>query len=163
MGRLAKRGVKAIFHNTLASSEYGLIDQRNFQPRPSYWAALLWRRLMGTVVLDAGSSREGLHLYAQCLRGHPGGVALLAINNSRTNRSDITLPTASVRYTLSAPTLQSASVILNGQPLKLDSNDDLPEISGRAAAAGPMHFAPATITFVTIPDAANAACAAIKG
>jgi len=25
MGRLAKRGVKAIFHNTLASSEYGLI------------------------------------------------------------------------------------------------------------------------------------------
>ena len=76
MGRLAKRGVKAIFHNTLASSEYGLIDQSDFRPRPNYWAALLWRRLMGTVVLDAGSPREGLHLYAQCLRGHPGGVAL---------------------------------------------------------------------------------------
>ena len=55
MGRLAKRGVKAIFHNTLASSEYGLIDQSDFRPRPNYWAALLWRRLMGTVVLDAGS------------------------------------------------------------------------------------------------------------
>ena len=163
MGRLAKRGVKAIFHNTLASSEYGLIDQSDFRPRPNYWAALLWRRLMGTVVLDAGSPREGLHLYAQCLRGHPGGVALLAINNSRTDRSEITLPTASVRYTLSASNLQSASVMLNGKPLKLDPNDDLPEINGRATAAGPMHFAPATITFVAIPEAANAACAAVKG
>ena len=163
MGRLAKRGVKAIFHNTLASSEYGLIDQSDFRPRPNYWAALLWRRLMGTVVLDAGSPREGLHLYAQCLRGHPGGVALLAINNSRTDPSEITLPTASVRYTLSAPTLQSASVMLNGQPLKLDPNDDLPGINGRATATGPMHFAPATVTFLAIPEAANAACAAIKG
>jgi heparanase len=163
MGRLAKRGVKAIFHNTLASSEYGLIDQSDFRPRPNYWAALLWRRLMGTVVLDAGSPREGLHLYAQCLRGHAGGVALLAINNSRTDRSEITLPTASVRYTLSAPILQSASVILNGQPLKLDPTDDLPEINGRTAADGPIHFAPATITFLAIPEAANAACAAING
>ena len=163
MGRLAKRGVTAIFHNTLAASEYGLIDQSNFQPRPNYWAALLWRRLMGTVVLDAGPSREGLHLYAQCLRGHPGGVALLAINNSRQNRSEITLPTASERYTLSAPSPESTSVMLNGQPLKLDPKDDLPEIDGRATALGEISFAPATITFLAIPEAANAVCAAIKG
>jgi len=163
MGRLAKRGVKAIFHNTLASSEYGLIDQRNFQPRPNYWAALLWRRLMGTVVLDAGPSREGLHLYAQCLRGHPGGVTLLAINNSRSDRSEITLPIASERYTLSAPTPESALVMLNGQPLKLDPKDDLPEIDGRATAPGQISLAPATITFLAIREAANAACAATKG
>jgi heparanase len=162
MGRLAKRGVKAIFHNTLASSEYGLIDQTEFRPRPNYWAALLWRRLMGTVVLDAVSPWEGLHLYAQCLRGHPGGVTLLAINNSRTDRGEITLPIGSVRYTLSAPTLQSASVMLNGQPLKLEPNDDLPEINGRAAAAGPIQFAPATVTFLAIPEAANTACAAFE-
>jgi hypothetical protein len=163
MGRLAKRGVQAIFHNTLASSDYGLIDQSDFRPRPNYWAALLWRRLMGTVVLDAGSPRKGLHLYAHCLRGHPAGVALVAINNSRTERSEVTLPIASVRFTLSAEPLQSASVMLNGQALKLDPNDDLPEINGRAAAAGPIQFAPATITFLAIPEAANTACAAVEG
>ena len=81
----------------------------------------------------------------------------------RTDRSEITLPTASVRYTLSASNLQSASVMLNGRALKLASNDDLPEINGRATAAGLMHFAPATITFVAIPEAANAACAAVRG
>ena len=163
MGRLAKRGVQAIFHNTLASSEYGLIDQSDFQPRPNYWAALLWRRLMGTVVLDGGEPREGVHLYAHCLRGHPGGVALLAINNSRADRSEITLPAASMRYTLSAPIPESAVVLLNGQPLKLGPNDDFPEINGRATAPGQISFSPATITFLAIPGAANPACAATKG
>ena len=163
MGRLAKRGVQAIFHNTLASSEYGLIGQSDFQPRPNYWAALLWRRLMGTVVLDAGVSREGLHLYAQCLRGHPGGVVLLAINNSRADRSEITLHAASARYTLSALTPESAVVMLNGQPLKLGPNDDLPEINGRATAPGQISFSPATITFLAVPEAANAACVAARG
>jgi hypothetical protein len=43
LGRLAKRGVKVAFHNTLASSEYGLLDQDTLAPRPNYWAALLWR------------------------------------------------------------------------------------------------------------------------
>lgn len=36
-----------IFHNIFASSEYGLLDQTTFAPRPNYWAALLWRKLMG--------------------------------------------------------------------------------------------------------------------
>jgi heparanase len=157
-GRLAKRGVQAIFHNTLASSEYGLLDQSDFRPRPNYWAALLWRRLMGNVVLDAGSPREGLHLYAHCLRANPGGVALLAINNSRTKGSEITLPAASVRYTLSSSPLQSDSVMLNGQPLNLGPNDALPEIEGRAIPAGQVRFAPATITFLAVPEPANAAC-----
>jgi hypothetical protein len=45
LGRLARRGLGAVFHNTLAASEYGLLEQDTFAPRPSYWAALLWRRL----------------------------------------------------------------------------------------------------------------------
>ena len=52
-GRLAKRGVKVIMHNTLASSDYGLLDENTLAPRPNYWASLLWRKFMGTTVLDA--------------------------------------------------------------------------------------------------------------
>ena len=40
MGRLAKRGADVIFHNTLAASDYALIDDVTMEPRPSYWAAL---------------------------------------------------------------------------------------------------------------------------
>ena len=39
---------------------------------------------MGTTVLESGIPiQDGLHVYAHCLRGTPGGVALLAINNNR--------------------------------------------------------------------------------
>ncbi len=70
-----------VAHNTLAASDYGLIDEVTLEPRPNYWSAVLWRKMMGTTVLDAGRSPvPSLHLYAHCLRDHPGGVALLAIN-----------------------------------------------------------------------------------
>jgi hypothetical protein len=77
LARSAREGVKVVFHNTLASSEYGLLDQNTFEPRPNYWAALLWRRLMGSTVLNAGPLQPEVHLYAHCLRGGPGGVTLL--------------------------------------------------------------------------------------
>lgn len=158
LGRLAGRGVAVIFHNTLASSEYGLLDQRDFTPRPNYWAALLWRRLMGSVVLDTGPLQPGLHIYAHCLRGRPGGVALLAINNSPSERGLIDLPMPGERYTLSAETLQSHEVKLNGRPLALGPGDRLPALSGAPVAPGSVALAPATITFITVPQAGNAAC-----
>jgi len=158
MGRLAKTGVTVIFHNTLASSEYGLLDQNTFTPRPNYWAALLWHRLMGTTVLDAGPSRAGLHLYAHCMRGHAGGVTLLAINNSRTQPSSLDVPTAAERYTLTAPQLEAATVQLNGHHLRLGPNDALPTLQGANVPAGTVTLAPTSITFFTIAGAANRGC-----
>ena len=55
LGVLAKRGVQVNMHNTLASSDYGLLDEKTYEPRPNYWAALLWRTFMGTTVLDPGA------------------------------------------------------------------------------------------------------------
>jgi heparanase 1 len=61
LGRQAQRGVQTVMHNTLATGEYGLIDRETMTPRPNYWAALLWRRLMGTTVLDPRVPlREGM-------------------------------------------------------------------------------------------------------
>jgi hypothetical protein len=54
LGRLARAGVRVVMHNTLAASDYGLLEERTFRPRPNYWGAPLWRHLMGTTVLDAG-------------------------------------------------------------------------------------------------------------
>jgi hypothetical protein len=78
-------------HNTLVASDYGLLDEDTFEPKPNYWGAVLWRKFMGTTVLDAGvKNGAGLHVYAQCLRGTPGGVALLAINTDTTASRTIT-------------------------------------------------------------------------
>src|ERR1700704_855764 len=63
-GRLARQGVQVVMHNTLAASDYGLLDETNLAPRPNYWGALLWRKLMGTTVLDSGIPiQPGLHTY----------------------------------------------------------------------------------------------------
>lgn len=158
MARLAKKNVQAIFHNTLAASDYALIDDTTWEPRPDYWAALLWRRLMGQVVLDAGANAGELHLYAQCLRNHPGGVGLVAINLSRTKAAAIALPTAAQRYTLSADELQSKTVKLNGKALALLPDDSLPTLTPAAVRKGTVSFAPATITFLAIPGAEAKAC-----
>ncbi|HEU0081906.1 MAG TPA: hypothetical protein VFQ87_03465, partial [Bradyrhizobium sp.] len=158
LGRLAKAGVQVVMHNTLAASDYGLLDETTLTPRPNYWGALLWRRLMGTTVLDSGVPVEqGLHVYAHCRRDAPGGVTLLIINTDPIASRSITLRSASQRYTLDAATLRSTIVRLNGTALALDDKDELPSIESLPAAPGILTFAPATITFLTIA-ASNDAC-----
>ena len=159
LGRLAAKGVQVHIHNTLASSDYGLLDENTFAPRPKYWAALLWRKLMGTIVLDPGPSPAlSLHLYAQCLRGIQGGVVLLAINLDRAMSQSINLPTPAERYTLNAQDLTDTRVQLNGSELGLGAHDELPELAGTPTQSGPVNFAPTTLTFLAIPQAHNAAC-----
>lgn len=159
LGRLAKEGVQVVMHNTLAASDYGMLDEKTLEPRPKYWGALLWRRLMGTTVLDAGVPiAMGLHIYAHCLRDTPGGVSLLVINNDRNAPRALSLPTTSMRYTLDAVELSAPEVRLNGRALKLGAGDRLPPMQGVPAEAGISTFAPATITFLAMPAAANGAC-----
>ena len=157
LGRLAKAGVQMVAHNTLAASDYGLLDEKTLRPRPNYWAALLWRRLMGTIVLDAGV-HEGAHLYAHCRRSVRGAVTLLAINTDRTNAASLRLPATSERYTLSADDLQSVEVRLNGTVLELGPNDDFPRLAAVTSPPGSVEIGPATITFLTVGDAKNRAC-----
>lgn len=146
-------------HNTLESSDYALLDENDFTPKPTYWAALLWRRLMGTTVLDSGApTGPGLHVYAHCQRGTDGGVALVALNTDRDRSRTLSLPAAAQRYTLSADPLDSKTVRLDGQVLQLGPGDALPELAGTPAPAGELTLAPATITFLTVPTADNPAC-----
>jgi heparanase len=159
LGRLAKAGVQVVMHNTLAASDYGLLDERTLQPRPNYWGALLWRQLMATTVLDSRVSvSSGLHVYAHCQRDAPGGVALLVINTDRDAPHALKLPTPSMRYTMDAAKLQDTDVRLNGRTLALRTGDELPAIAGAPASAGTVTFAPTTITFLAIPQAGNKAC-----
>jgi hypothetical protein len=158
LGTLAKKGVQVVMHNTLDASDYALVDETTLIPRPNYWSALLWRKLMGTTVLDAGvSPSANLHLYAHCLRNEPGGVALLAINADRTASQELMVPGRSERYTLTGA-LMDKTVDLNGSELNVGADGDLPQLKGRTQAAGRVRFVPTSITFLAFPDAGNASC-----
>lgn len=156
---LARRGVKVIMHNTLAASDYGLLDQNTLEPRPNYWASVLWHKLMGTTVLDTRvAAIPNAYVYAQCLEGRPGGVTLLVINADRQRSFDLNMPTAGERYTLTAKQLEDTTIELNGKPLQLTSGGDLPQFKGETVKAGRVSLAPTSITYLSVSDAGNADC-----
>jgi Glycosyl hydrolase family 79, N-terminal domain len=159
LGRLARAGVQIVMHNTLAGSDYGLLDEVTFLPRPNYWAALLWRQFMGSVVLDSGIPvQQGLHVYAHCRRQNPGDVVLLVINNDPRDSRELLLPNSSSRFTLDAATLQDVTVRMNGTVLAEGALDRFPEQAGIPTDPGLVRFAPVTITFLVISGANNGNC-----
>lgn len=154
LGSLAKKGVQVVMHNTLAASEYSLIDQDTHLPKPNYWAALLWAKLMGTEVYEAGKGAPGVYLFAHNLKGNKNGKALLVINTNRQS-TIIHAPSEADQYTLTSDELQGSTVLLNGQELKLNDNDTLPAITGRKIKAGNVELPATSITFITFNDTGN--------
>ncbi len=155
--RLARQGLDAIFTHALISGTNGIIDEQTFAPNASYWGAVLWRRLMGTGVLDTGTQRSGAHRYAHCLRGVPGGVALLVINYGTTPDS-IEARGAADLYALSSADMLGRTVKLNGTPLTLTPDDQLPDMRPYRIDGGTIRIAPASIAFIALPEANNSAC-----
>jgi hypothetical protein len=81
LGVLAQKGVQVIMHNTLSASDYGLIDQQTLEPRPNYWAAILWHKVMGSIVLEAPQAGiSATRIFAHCLPAMNGGVGILVLN-----------------------------------------------------------------------------------
>ena len=81
-----------IFHNTLASSDYGYLARQVFDPRPNYFAVLLWNHLMGTTAYDSAEPvREGAHVYVHSRKDGKEGKVYLIINNSRTKTTTVEL------------------------------------------------------------------------
>ena len=151
LGSLAKKGVQVVMHNTLAASEYSLIDQDTHLPKPNYWAALLWAKLMGTKVYEAGKGTSGVYLFAHSLKGGKDGIALLVLNPNL-SATTISIPTGAEQYTLTANELQSDRVKLNGEELKLSEDDMLPAIKYKKIKAGNVELPSASISFMVFEN-----------
>ena len=142
-----------IFHNTLASSDYGFLERQTFNPRPNYFAVLLWNRLMGTTCYDTQEPiREGAHVYAHSRRDGRDGAAYLVINNNRKEATTVELPKEADVYALSGEggNMRATTMTLNGRPLALDEKDALPDLSPARQAAGMAVVAPGGCTFFVL-------------
>lgn len=158
-GTLARKSVKVVMHNTLAASDYGLLDEKTFEPRPNYWAAVLWNRTMGTTVLDPGAASEStLRIYAHCMKHGPGGVTVLALNTDEKEEHTLDVSVSGERLTLTAPALTSTSVTLNGRELKAKADGSLPDIDGQPFKAGSIRLPTRSITFLRMRSAGNKNC-----
>jgi heparanase len=156
-GVLAQKGVQVVMHNTLAASDYALIDQETFNPRPNYWAAVLWAKVMGTTVLASPKSpAPELRLFAHCLKGQKGGVGLLALNTGSAVQS-LKVGDKATAWLMTGEPIDTRAVKVNGAEPSLDAKGALKGLDG-VAAKGSLSVPAQSIAFVAVADANNAAC-----
>ncbi len=156
-GLLAQKGAEVVMHNTLAASDYALIDQDTLAPRPNYWAAVLWQRTMGTTVLASPASPSAeLRLYAHCLPSRKGGVGVMALNIGRAAQT--LRPGRGAKAWLMAGTpLDSREITINGRTPKLNAKGGLDGLTAMPVKAA-LTLPGQTIAFVAVPGANNPAC-----
>ena len=151
LGTFVKVTNGVIFHNTLASSAYGFLEHGTFEPRPNYFAVLLWTMLMGTEVYESGIELQpGAHIFAHSRKDGKEGLAYLAINNSKEEATVLDLPKEADVYLLSADFTRCETMKLNGRDLVLGENDELPDLSPVKVSAGELVLEPETIAFIVL-------------
>lgn len=154
---LAQKGLQVVMHNTLAASDYALIDRDTLNPRPNYWAAVLWRRTMGqTVLASPKSPSPALRLYAHCHAGKPGGVAVMALNTGEAAQR-INLGGTGLGWTMTATPLDTRKVLVNGHQPALHADLKFTGLEG-ATISGTTTIPGQSVAFFAIPGAANPAC-----
>jgi hypothetical protein len=156
LGRSARQGVRVFMHNTLAASDYGLLDEHSYDPRPDYWAALLWKRTMGTTVLAAPAPVGEMRVYAHCLPQRGGGVGLVAVNPGDAPRQ-LATGRGGLAWVMQAPSLDSRAVTVNGRQPRLEANGAFSGLDGAPVRAG-LSVPARSIAFVAVRGAANPAC-----
>lgn len=151
LGSFATISDGVIFHNTLASSDYGFLAHTVFDPRPNYFAVLLWNRLMGSTVYKVDTPvPEEVYAYAHSRKDGKVGVVYLIINTSEQEAITLDLPCDAQQYTLSADHLRSTIMKLNGTPLVLGPRNKLPDLKPVLQPAGTLELPAASCTFLVL-------------
>jgi len=143
LGQYAKTGVKRHSRWCLEGGDqftFVNISESTFSVLPDYWVAILFKRLVGTKVLQATSSFTQTLVYAHCGKA-PGSVTLIVINPSSASVTlNLTGLTSLQRseYIFTADSLSSYVIKLNSKPLYINSDGSLPMMTGIPGSGQPV-------------------------
>ncbi|XP_021299782.1 heparanase-like protein 2 [Herrania umbratica] len=178
LGMTSNFNHKVYCRQALIGGNYALLNTTTFVPNPDYYGALLWHRLMGSRVISATQDvSPHLRVYAHCAKQKPG-ISLLFINLSGEKSFEVTLSNAidmqvkpnfefkgsqnreEYHLTPADGNIQSDVMLLNGNPLKLKGESDIPELKPtRVDPKTPISVASHSIVYVTIKDFHAPVCA----
>jgi heparanase 1 len=168
LGKMARRGTPVVIRQSLTGADYGLLAEPSLDPRPDYFATLLWRRLMGARVLAATVQKTPtLRAYAHCTAAEApgfraGAVTVLAINLDASQPIHLALDGVGggfrAAFIVSADDLQAPVAKLNGTPLIADADGTLPALTPATGVGRSMIVPAASYAFIVFPDANAAAC-----
>lgn len=166
LGLMARRGQPVVVRQSLTGADYGLLSEPDLEPRPDYFASVLWKRLMGSTVLGLDLGRERtLRAYAHCAAGVEGGVTVVLVNPDPERGAFAQLEGLSAAraraYRLQAVDGGRAST-LGGRPLAVEDDGALPPMTGvleRLDPSSPELYLPASsYGFFVLEDAEHPAC-----
>ena len=135
-----------------------------YEVLPDYWATWLWKKLMGTGVINATvSGAREIRSYAHCTLDRPTAATILIINVDEVERN-VTLPPAVGgeyelwRTTAPGGDITSTRVNLNGAMLRVSPEGSPPPFPAGVGFNSQLTIAPHTYAFVVVPGAAVAEC-----
>lgn len=169
LGKMARRGTPVVVRQSLTGADYGLLSEPTLDPRPDYFATVLWRKLMGARVLAATIAKSPtVRAYAHCAGGDVaprGAVTVLAINLDA--MQPVTLAVdfvggvgggARQSWVVTADALDAPVARLGGAPLAVADDGTLPPMNPASGSGSSIVLPPASYAFVVFPDAGAAAC-----
>ncbi|ESO97017.1 hypothetical protein LOTGIDRAFT_231761 [Lottia gigantea] len=169
LGLSAKMGLQGVMRQSFYGGNYGLIDA-NLDPNPDYWLTVLYKRLVGNIVLDIGTSTNtNLRYYAQCANinstmGYKVGDVVVYLMNIGGEAISVDIKGVSSStyhiYMLSPgdSTLTSQSVKLNGEILKMQSDVILPIFDPIVQEGGQITVNPYNMGFIVLPNSKLLQC-----
>ena len=149
--------------NTSAPGSNGTTMLGGFTPSSDYYFLVLWARLVGARVLDAGVSNAGdsVRAYAFCAAGAPSAATLVVLNLAAQPRCVKVPAFAAGNVTAYAFTagdgagVESYGVRLNGALLQLGPGGLLPPLAGAPLPAhGSVALPAQSVTLLVVPAAA---------
>ncbi len=171
LGQLAARGQPVVVRQNISGADYAILDEPLLDPRPDYWASLLFKRYMGTRVLgvERGADRS-VRSYAHCTpkaQGQPAGaITIMLINLSESQGVFLDVKGVQGRdiqaFRVQSDDAEGRTVALNGQRLAAANDGTVPDLAGLSETLSdeaPQLYLPASAYgFFVIEDAAHPDC-----
>jgi len=129
------------------------VSQPTYSVLPDYWIAVLYKKLIGTKVLKATSDFNQSLVYAYCGK-NSGAVTLTVINPASVAVPLVLSGLSSLQreeYMITAQSLSSKVVMLNGKSLFINSDGTLPPMNGVTASGQPI-LPPHSYGFLVFPN-----------
>jgi len=170
LGLSAVNGLGAVMRQSFVRGRYALLYANTFDPSPDYWLSWIYKRLVGTRVLNVRVSdkKRNVRLYAHCTSqrsGYPeGSVVMYGMNLNdeavllqvgrqiSTDRVDV--------YMLTPPggDLHSKYVELNGVMLKMVDEATLPDLVPVLSSGDSLPMNPHSMAFYVFKNAHFTPC-----
>jgi heparanase 1 len=150
LGLSASLGLKLVVRQTFYGFWFALVNEK-LEPTPNYWVALMYSRLVGKTVLKVdvkGVDGDKVRVYGHCTKPGAGRlpngtITLYAMNLDKEPvklKLGGMLAQSQIYEYLLTPgdmyDLQSTSIRLNGNTIKMVDENTLPEFVGNSLPAG---------------------------